>query len=132
MIRYFLDTDICVEVIRRKSPQTAARLYENAERSVAISSITLAELSFGVAKSSDPQKACDALVHFIAPLITLPFDDEAANEYGLLRARLERSGRRIGALDMLIAAQALAANLVLVTNNLHKFARIDGLTVESW
>lgn len=132
MIRYLLDTDICIEIIRGKSSQTLVRLGELSAGSLAISSITLAELLFGAAKSSDPSKNRAAVAHFIVPFDVLPFENDAANSYGLLRAELERSGTPVGAMDMLFAAQAMAENLVLVTNNLREFTRIAGLAVETW
>jgi tRNA(fMet)-specific endonuclease VapC len=132
MIHYLLDTDICIEMIRGKSPALLAHLRRRKIGSVAISSITLAELQYGVAKSRDPEQNRIALVHFVAPLEVLPFDERAAAGYGKLRAGLERSGRPIGPLDTLIAAHALAAKLTLVTNNQREFSRVVDLHVENW
>ena len=132
MIHYLLDTDICIEMIRGKSPALLAHLRRREVGSVAISSITLAELQYGVAKSRDPEQNLIALVHFVAPLEVLPFDERVAAGYGKLRADLERSGQPIGPLDTLIAAHALAAKLTLVTNNQREFSRVPGLHVENW
>jgi tRNA(fMet)-specific endonuclease VapC len=132
MIHYLLDTDICIEMIRGKSSVLLAHLRRRKVGSVAISSITLAELQYGVAKSRDPEQNLIALVHFVAPLEVLPFDERAAAGYGKLRADLERSGQPIGPLDTLIAAHALAAKLTLVTNNQREFSRVPGLHVENW
>jgi tRNA(fMet)-specific endonuclease VapC len=132
MIHYLLDTDICIEMIRGKSPALLAHLRRREVGSVAISSITLAELQYGVAKSRDPEQNLIALVHFVALLEVLPFDERVAAGYGKLRADLERSGQPIGPLDTLIAAHALAAKLTLVTNNQREFSRVPGLHVENW
>jgi tRNA(fMet)-specific endonuclease VapC len=132
MIRYMLDTDICIEIIRRKSLAVLACLRKHAAGSVAISSITLAELQYGVAKSRDPDRNRLALVHFLAPLEVLSFDNIAALAYGKVRGGLERAGQPIGPLDTLIAAHALAAKLTLVTNNQREFSRVADLQVESW
>ncbi len=132
MIRYMLDTDICIEIIGETSPAILASLRRRKVGSVAISSITLAELQCGVAKSRDPDRNRLALLSFVAPLEVLDFDDRAAGAYGPLRAKLERAGRPIGPLDTLIAAHALSAQLRLVTNNQREFSRVAGLHVENW
>lgn len=131
MSHYLLDTNICIDLIRGK-PQPLAHLRRHKVGSVAISSITLAELQYGVARSSDPERNRISLVTFVAPLEVLPFDDRAAAAYGELRAELQRVGRPIGPLDMLIAAHALAEKLTLVTNNEREFNRVTGLKVENW
>ena len=97
-----------------------------------ISAIVLAELKHGVEKSSRPDQNRIALDKFCAPLTVLAFDDAAAGAYGRIRADLERDGQTIGAMDMLIAAHALAENAVLVTNNEREFRRVEGLAVENW
>jgi len=132
MIRYLLDTDICIELIRVKSAALLERLRTQRVGSVAISSVTLAELQYGVAKSRDPDRNLVALLHFVAPLEVLPFEQKAAEAYGRLRADLERAGKPIGSMDMLIAAHAQAAELVLVTNNEREFSRVAGLSLEKW
>jgi tRNA(fMet)-specific endonuclease VapC len=99
---------------------------------VAISSITLAELEYGAARSSRPEQNREALLSFAAPLEILPFDDQAALHYGEIRAGLERSGQPIGAMDLLIAAHARSIPLKLVTNNPREFARVPRLLMENW
>ncbi|MCU0404111.1 MAG: type II toxin-antitoxin system VapC family toxin, partial [Chitinophagaceae bacterium] len=99
---------------------------------VGISSITLAELEFGVYKSSNPQKNSEALDQFITPLEIVDFTFEAAVMYGKIRAGLERKGTPIGSMDYLIGSHALALDLILVTNNEVEFRRIDGLKFENW
>jgi len=133
VIRHLLDTNVCIELIRGRSSATfLARLRRRKIGSVGISAITLAELQFGVARSSDPDRNRIALAEFVAPLSIVPFDDSAASAYGRLRAELQRTGRPIGPMDMLIAAQALSLNATLVTNNEREFRRVVGLRVENW
>lgn len=133
MIRHLLDTNICIELIRGRSSETLlAKLRRRKIGSVGLSAITLAELQFGVARSSDPDRNRIALAEFVAPLPIVPFDDSAASAYGRLRADLQRTGRPIGPMDMLIAAHALSLNVALVTNNTREFRRVPGLRVENW
>ena len=132
MIRYRLDTNICIEIIRGRSPVIFGRLRQCTWGEVGISAVVLAELEHGVEKSSRPDQNRIALANFCAPLTVLPFGDAAAVAYGKLRADLERAGQTIGAMDMLIAAHALAENAVLVTNNEREFRRVEGLKVENW
>jgi tRNA(fMet)-specific endonuclease VapC len=126
-----LDTSICIYVINRRPPQVFARFAGLAYGAVAVSSITGAELAFGVAKSGS-QRNRDALDKFLAPLEVLPFDAAAMHVYGALRAELQRRGRPIGALDTLIAAHALALGATLITNNVGEFSRVPGLECENW
>ncbi len=99
---------------------------------VGISAITLSELECGVAKSLQSARNKLALIEFLAPLEVLPYDDTAAERYGRLRAFLEKQGKPIGSLDMLIAAHALALHCILVTNNEAEFRRVPGLRIENW
>jgi len=98
----------------------------------AISSITLAELQYGVAKSARPEHNAVLVAEFCAPLAILPFDDHAAETYGKVRAALERRGEPIGPLDTLIAAHALSLDMTLLTSNDREFRRVAGLRVENW
>ena len=132
MIRYLLDTNVCIELIRGRGAAVLSRLRRCAVGEVGMSSITLAELARGVAKSSDPGRNQLALAQFCAPLEALPFDSFAAVAYGEVRAVLERADRPIGPMDMLIAAHARALEATLVTNNVREFRRVTGLTVENW
>ncbi|HNR30042.1 MAG TPA: type II toxin-antitoxin system VapC family toxin [Candidatus Hydrogenedentes bacterium] len=131
-MRFLLDTNICIELIRRRNAKVLGRLRRHAVGEVAISTITLAELAYGVEKSARPEQNRIALSLFCAPLDILLFDDAAATAYGVVRADLERKGRPIGPMDLLIAAHALSAGLVLVTNNEREFRRARGLRVENW
>lgn len=129
---WLLDTKICIYIIRHKPRAVLDRLRQVDIASVALSSVTLAELEYGVAKSSRPEQNREALAALVAPLTIEPFDDHAAARYGPLRAELERRGRPIGSLDMLIAAHALSLGRTLVTNDEHEFTRVPELSVENW
>ena len=129
--RYLLDTNICVYIINRRPPHVFDHFVGRQIGEIAISSITGAELAFGVAKSGSARNQA-ALDKFLAPLDILPFDVDAMRCYGPLRSELERQGRPIGALDMLIAAHALALGCTLVTNNTREFERVPGLRLENW
>lgn len=99
---------------------------------IAISAITLAELLHGVEASAYPEKNLLALNQFLSIVEILPFDDEAAAEYGKICAALRRQGTPIGTMDMLIAAHAKAKGLIIVTNNIREFERVEGLRLENW
>lgn len=129
---YMLDTNICIYIIKRKPQAVIERFLQTEISQIGISSITLSELFYGVSKSSKPDQNQIALAQFIAPLEILPYDDQAAQHYGNLRAHLERQGKTIGSLDMLIAAHALSATSTLVTNNENEFNRIPNLNIENW
>jgi tRNA(fMet)-specific endonuclease VapC len=129
--RYLLDTNICIYIINRRPPQVFEHFTGLTFGQVAISSITGAELHFGVARSGS-QRNLQALEKFIAPLETLPFDEAAMRHCGPLRSELERVGQPIGALDTLIAAHALSLGATLVTNNVREFERVPGLVIENW
>jgi tRNA(fMet)-specific endonuclease VapC len=129
---YLLDTNTCVLLIRQKSPQVLAKLTSQAVADIHVSALTVAELQYGVQKSSKPIQNRHALEQFLLPLAVLPFDEGAATHYGEIRAHLEAQGLAIGALDTLIAAQALQYGLIAVTNNLREFSRVPGLTFEDW
>jgi tRNA(fMet)-specific endonuclease VapC len=132
LITYLLDTNICIELIRGNSKKILQHLKKCKVGEIGISSITLAELQYGVAKSSDPSRNKVALVEFCAPLEILSFDDHAAGVYGNIRAKLEKKGLPIGPLDTLIAAHALALDAILVTNNQREFKRVSGLKLDNW
>ena len=130
-MRYLLDTSICIEMIRGRLPEVALdHLFPPGN--AGISSITLAELRYGVAKSSDPGRNLMALAHVVSQLVVVPFDDDSAATYGKLRADIESQGMVIGPLDMLIAAHALSLGVALVTGNEREFSRVPGLRVENW
>jgi tRNA(fMet)-specific endonuclease VapC len=130
-MRYLLDTNTCITIINRRPPQVFVRFEGLRYGEVGVSSITGAELAFGVAQSGSARNR-QALEKFLAPLELLPFDADAMHAYGPLRAELQRRGQPIGALDMLIAAHALALGATLVTNHLDEFRRVPGLVCDNW
>ncbi len=131
-MEYFLDTNICIYIIK-KSPESIIKKFKSLRMgAIGISTITLAELRFGVANSLHKQKNQAALDEFISPIETVPFDDLAANHYGEIRSELQKKGIPIGPLDMMIAAHAMSLNVTLVTNNTKEFNRIAQLKVENW
>ena len=131
-MKWLLDTNVCIAVIRQRPQQVLRRLRGKQVGHVGLSSITLAELEFGAAKSQHAAQARAALREFLLPLELAPFDETAAESYGIVRATLEKKGRPIGPLDTLIAAHAIALGAVLVTNNTREFRRVPGLAVEDW
>ena len=131
-MKLILDTNICIYLVKKKPPPVFRHFNAYAAGTIAISSITVAELEFGVQKSRYPSQNQQALEQFLLPLVILDFDQEAARAYGKLRAVLEARGTVIGALDMLIAAHALSQNLPLATNNIREFSRVPGLKMLNW
>lgn len=131
-MRYLLDTNICVYALKHRPPEVLERLRAVGKAAVAVSVITVLELRQGAEKSQQAVANHARLDLFLGPLRVLPFDEEAALAGARLRAHLERLGRPIGDLDSLIAAQALAREMTLVTNNLREFERVPALQVENW
>jgi tRNA(fMet)-specific endonuclease VapC len=131
-MKHLLDTNICIYLIRKKPPQALEKLGECSVGEVAISSITLAELQFGVHKSKHSAQNQRALAQFVVPLTIAAFDSKAAAAYGRIRAHLESQGTPIGPLDTLIAAHALSLNTTLVTNNVQEFSRVPDLRLVNW
>ncbi len=129
---YMLDTNICIYIMKKKPEKVLQRFKEEMDRGICISSITLAELEYGVQHSADPARNEQALIRFLAPLSIVPFEGSAASEYGKIRAGLQSKGTPIGPLDMLITAHARAETMVLVTNNVREFERVPGLRLENW
>lgn len=129
---YLIDTNICIYLIKEKPRSVAERFRELNIEDVVISEITVSELLFGIAKSQYKRKNQERLTHFLRPLTILPYKEPASQAYAELRADLERRGQVIGALDMLIAGQAIAEDLTVVTNNTKAFQRINGLKLENW
>ena len=132
-MQYLLDTDICIYTIKKRPASVIHRLTELATSDVALSIISLFELQFGVETSQHSEQARLALDHFIAPIqYILPLDRLAINYAAKIRADLKRKGTPIGAYDLLIAAIALANDMILVSNNTREFQRVDGLKLENW
>ncbi len=130
-VRYLLDTNICIYAIKQKPASVINALREHAAQGLGISSITAAELWYGVEKSASARNR-EALRHFLAPLEIAEFDAASAQVYGRLRCQLERAGMPIGPLDTQIAAHALHLDVILVSNNLSEFVRVPGLRLENW
>ena len=131
-MKYLLDTNICINLIRQKSHNLIKHLVACTPGEVVISTITVAELAFGVQKSSQIKKNQAALEQFLLPLEIADFNQQASEVYGTIRATLEREGNIIGAMDMLIGAHALSMDLTLVTHNISEFQRIPNLKFEDW
>lgn len=131
-MKLMLDTNICIAIIKQKPIDILQKFSAYQVGDICISSVTLAELRYGVAKSQYQEKNQTALDEFILPLEVAHFDEAAASVYGALRASLEKKGTPIGALDTMIGAHALSLNLTLVTNNTKEFNRIVGLKVIDW
>lgn len=131
-MNYLLDTNICIYIIKKKQKELIDKFRTLRIGEVGISSITLAELEYGVAKSQHQEKNMLALEQFLIPLEIFSFDSLAAKQYGVIRTHLERHGTPIGLLDLMIAAHALSLNVILVTNNVKEFDRVPALHVENW
>jgi tRNA(fMet)-specific endonuclease VapC len=131
MLRYLLDTNIVIYVLKRRPVEVLSTFNANASR-MAMSSITLAELLHGAEKSSRVSENLAAIEDFCSRLEVLPYGPKAAQHYGAIRAALEKLGQPIGLNDMHIAAHARGEGLVLVTNNTERFARVPALEVENW
>jgi len=131
-LKYLLDTNICIYIIKQKDSALLRRLQSFKEGEIGISAITIAELEYGVARSAQSQRNRLALASFLIPFEVVDFDQEAAMDYGLIRAWLDKEGKPIGSMDMLLAAQARSKGIVLVTNNEREFGKVPGLQLENW
>ena len=131
-MKLMLDTNICIYIIKQQPVTVLKRFLEYQIGDIGISSITLSELRYGVAKSTHQEKNAKALDEFITPLEVISFDEAAAQVYGKIRATLEKAGTPIGSMDMLIAAHAISLGIPLVTNNAREFVRISILNVIDW
>lgn len=127
-----LDTNICIYIIKNKPLNVRKKLESYNFGEIAISSITVSELYYGVYKSSKQEQNLLSLNNFLSPFNIIEFDIECALAYGNIRAELENKGQIIGYMDMLIASCSLAKNFTLITNNIKEFKRIKGLKVENW
>jgi tRNA(fMet)-specific endonuclease VapC len=131
-MKLMLDTNICIYIIKQQPAAVLKRFLDYQVGDIGISSITLSELRYGVAKSAYQAKNAKALDEFITPLEVVVFDEQAACVYGDIRATLEKAGTPIDSMDMLIAAHAVSSGLPLVTNNAQEFVRISALNVINW
>ncbi len=131
-MRYLLDTNICIYLIKNQPEQVLNRFLEKPPGDIGVSSVTVAELMYGAEKSGQKERNRTALELFLAPLEVVDFDLPAAQSYGEIRAFLETNGTPIGAYDLMIAAQASSLGITMVTNNEREFRRIPDLVVENW
>ena len=131
MLRFLLDTNIVIYVLKRRPVEVLSTFNANASR-MAISSITLAELLHGAEKSTRVSENLSVIEDFCSRLEVLPYGAKAAQHYGAIRASLEKMGQPIGVNDLHIAGHARSEGLVLVTNNVSEFMRVPGLQVENW
>ena len=131
-MKYLIDTNICIYIINKRPAAVIKKFKQFQLGKIGISTITVSELQYGVAKSTYRKKNEVRLEEFLAPLVILTYDQAAARVYGDIRFQLEKRGRLIGPLDLLIAAHAISQNLVLITNNNKEFKRIKKLKIENW
>ncbi len=131
MLKYLLDTNIVIYVLKRRPVEVLAVFNTNASR-MAISSITLSELMYGAEKSLNVNRNLEAIEEFVSHLDVLPYDAKASQHYGQIKAALERKGEIIGENDIHIAAHAISQGLILVSNNLKEFKRVPNLALENW
>lgn len=131
-MRFMLDTDTCVFLIRKSPASVLKKLTSLKPGDVGVSVVTLAELEYGVAKSSKQNVNAEALSEFCVPLEIAGFGEKAARSYGEVRAALERAGTPIGSMDMMIGSHALSLGVTLVTHNTREFSRIEGLKLADW
>ena len=131
-MKYMLTTNIYIYTIKHKPPEVIKAFLCHEPDDMCISSITYGELMHGVEKSQAVERNRAAITLFLSAISILPFDSDAAEEYGAVRADLERKGTPIGPMDMLIAGHARSRGLILVTNNTREFFRVNELEVEDW
>ncbi len=131
-MRYLLDTNICIYIIKKHTPEILERFRKHSPQDVAISTITLFELQYGVEKSQYRQRSEEALGKFLLPLNIIDLDRSAAIEAAAIRAQLEKKGMSIGPYDLLIAGLARSRDMTLVTNNTKEFERVVDLHLEDW
>ncbi len=127
-----LDTNACIRHLNGRAPSLSARLKDFDPKRLAVCSIVKGELFFGSLRSQNPAKSRQAQEDFLKDLVSLPFDDAAAEHYAQIRTDLVNNGTPIGPNDLIIAATALAHNLILVTHNTTEFGRVENLRVEDW
>jgi tRNA(fMet)-specific endonuclease VapC len=131
-MKYLIDTNICIYIMNRSPIGVIKKFKQFEPGDIAISTISVSELQFGVSKSTRREENAIRLEEFLSPFEVLPYDQKAAKVYGGIRFQLESLGRPMGSLDMLIAAHALSQNLVLITNNEKEFKHVKSLKVENW
>jgi tRNA(fMet)-specific endonuclease VapC len=131
-MRYLLDTNVCVDYLNGRFPKVTARVQQSMPSDLCVSSVAVAELRYGAEKSTHRQRNHERLDVFLSDVHCIDFSSGAALVYGRVRAALERRGIIIGPYDLQIAAHALSLDLVLVSDNVREFRRVEGLKVENW
>ena len=131
-MKYLIDTNICIYIMNNHPDNTINRFKQLELGDIGVSTVSISELQYGVSKSRHREENQIRLEEFLAPLEICPYDKTAASAYGDIRSHLEKIGKLIGPLDMLIAAQALGHGWTLVTNNEDEFKRVKGLKVQNW
>jgi tRNA(fMet)-specific endonuclease VapC len=131
MLKYMLDTNIVIYTIKNR-PQQVRETFTHHQGQMCVSSVTVGELIFGAERSALVEHNLADIEGFLARLQTIPFDDNAATQFGQLRAELYRVGKPIGPYDMMIAGHARTLGLILVTNNTREFERVSGLRIDNW
>ncbi len=131
-MKYLLDTNICIYIINKRPASVLDTIRSKHPDEISISSITIAELNYGAERSRNPHLNRIAILEFLIPFSLLDFDQRSAFCYGKIRKKLESKGTPIGPMDLLLASQATAYNLIFVTHNIKEFERIDNLRLENW
>ena len=131
-MRYLLDSNICIAILKHQSQRIRRKLSSIPVGQVGTSSIVLAELHYGIEQSTQKKKNEEALNDFLDFIMVLEWPNEAAHHYGRIRSELKKAGTPIGAMDLLIAAHALALDAILVTDNVTEFQRVADLRIENW
>lgn len=129
---YLLDTNACIRILNDSSRAVVERFRRESPATIRLCAVVKAELLFGARKSRRAAATLQSLQRFFDPIASVPFDDAAAEQYGVIRADLERSGTPIGANDLMIAAIAKHHDYTVVTSNIDEFVRVAGLRVEDW
>ncbi len=129
---FLLDTNICIFLIKKKNQILLDKLKKNYNKGIFISSLTLAELEFGIENSEHKEKNRFSLIEFLSIFEILPFEQSDTQAFGIIKADLKKSGNLIGSVDALLAAQAISRNLTFITNNTKEFKRIKNLKMEDW
>jgi tRNA(fMet)-specific endonuclease VapC len=131
-MKYLLDTNICIYIINKRPASVLDVICSKHPEEISISSITATELNYGAERSRNPHQNRTAVLEFLMPFSLLDFDQRSASYYGKIRKTLESKGTPIGPMDLLLASQDKAYNLIFVTNNIDEFKRIDNLRLENW
>lgn len=129
---YLIDTNMVIFAIKNKPINVLKKISENFNNNIYISSLTIAELEFGIANSKNPEKNRISLLEILSIFSILTFDEKDAILYGQIKAKLRKSGNIIGPIDLFLAAQAVSKDLIFVTNNTKEFIRVPGIKLEDW